>query len=395
LIDSTRLRLPGAAGLFALALLVLALLAVAALPALAIPRYAARYQQDCGLCHVNPTGGGQRTAYAVQYLVPAEMAARSYTPEQLAALEPQISKNVSIGLDLRTIHHYADREEIPFDNFLQMQASMYLTVQLDARLLACINRGMSQTTEAYGIGYMLPFHGYVKVGRFVPAYGWRFADHTMFVRQRPLGQGRGIADLGGAPSPSTDVGMEIGAFPGRFSVTASVINGNLGATFDDNERPGYAAQALYRFTRGSVGFGLGGSVWRNHEELGRRTAAGPMGYAKLGRLTWVGEVDWSRLRLSEPEEAAGLEKTWTVSHEVGWLIRRGLELRATHDFHDPDLDVKNGSRSRYGIGLETMPWPFVVVEGKVDFHDVDAPDSEDGAQPRDYTQAQVQVHLFY
>ena len=35
-----------------------------------IPRYSARYGQDCNLCHVNPTGGGQRTTYATQYIVP-------------------------------------------------------------------------------------------------------------------------------------------------------------------------------------------------------------------------------------------------------------------------------------------------------------------------------------
>ena len=45
----------------------LALVAISALPALeagAVPRYSARYEQNCMLCHVNPTGGGMRSSYA-------------------------------------------------------------------------------------------------------------------------------------------------------------------------------------------------------------------------------------------------------------------------------------------------------------------------------------------
>ena len=77
-------------------------------PAQALPRYSARYEQNCGLCHVNPTGGGQRTLYAAQYIIPSELAMRNATPEQLAAIDPQLSKSISIGVDLRWEDHHAD-----------------------------------------------------------------------------------------------------------------------------------------------------------------------------------------------------------------------------------------------------------------------------------------------
>ena len=56
---------------------VLLVLWTAADDAMALPRYTARYGQDCRLCHVNPTGGGLRNAYATQYLIPAEIASSS------------------------------------------------------------------------------------------------------------------------------------------------------------------------------------------------------------------------------------------------------------------------------------------------------------------------------
>ena len=46
--------------------------ALPALTARAVPRYSARYEQNCMLCHVNPSGGGMRSAYAVQELIPKE-----------------------------------------------------------------------------------------------------------------------------------------------------------------------------------------------------------------------------------------------------------------------------------------------------------------------------------
>src|SRR5437667_11789971 len=50
------------------------LLALGASEAGAVPRYSARYGQKCALCHVNPSGGGLRAAYASQKLVPEEIA---------------------------------------------------------------------------------------------------------------------------------------------------------------------------------------------------------------------------------------------------------------------------------------------------------------------------------
>lgn len=156
---------------------------VACRPALAVPRYSARYEQGCFLCHVNPTGGGLRALYATQFLVPTEMSMRRYTQEQIADIQPQPSKNLTIGMDFRTIHHTADLKAVPYDNFLLMQGSVYLAFQVDPRFLAYVERTVSATGEVFGLGYVLPYKGYVKVGRFVPAYGWRFDDHTLFVRQ--------------------------------------------------------------------------------------------------------------------------------------------------------------------------------------------------------------------
>lgn len=371
------------------------LLSLWASPASAVPRYSARYEQNCVLCHVNPAGGGLRSLYATQFIVPAEMTLRRSAPEQMAAIDPQISKSILLGLDLRTIHHLSDREEIPFDNFLQMQGSVYLGVQLDPKFLAVVDRSMSGSGEVYGMGFILPYSGYVKAGRFVPSYGWRFDDHTQFVRQKPFqssstGVPAPVTDLGGPPLPGHDVGLEFAVYPGRLALVAAAVNGNRGSIQDNNDKPTYALQGLYRSNLAGIGLGLGGSFWHNQEPAGTRQSAGPYGYVKLGELIWLGEFDWSTF---DPEQAANESFTGlTISQELTYRPLRGLELRATYDFHDPDLDRKNGARTRLGAGFELMPYPFVAVLAMVDIHQF-----EEGelAPLDDYTQLQVQAHFFY
>src|SRR6266545_4441850 len=77
--------------------------AMSAMQAGAVPRYSARYEQDCLLCHVNPSGGGMRSAYAVRELVPKEFAMSPATPEALKDIDPRIGKHVSIGTDFRQL----------------------------------------------------------------------------------------------------------------------------------------------------------------------------------------------------------------------------------------------------------------------------------------------------
>ncbi len=53
----------GAAGLAAVLLMAGGAMLVAPRPAVALPAYAAQTGLPCGRCHVNPAGGGERTAF--------------------------------------------------------------------------------------------------------------------------------------------------------------------------------------------------------------------------------------------------------------------------------------------------------------------------------------------
>ena len=369
----------------AIALALALLTAPALLPA--TPRYAARYRQNCNLCHHNPTGGGMRSLYASQYLVPTEMVIRPLPAERLEKIQPQVSESITIGTDIRMIHHYADEKRRPPElDFFQMQGDLYLRFQADERLSAYMDRGTSSTLEIFGLAYVLPWNGFVKFGRFTPAFGWKFDDHRQFTREGRSGDNL-PPDLFFEPPSQTDVGIEVGLYPGRFFLVAALLNGAFGNSFDTDDELGHTVQLGYRFDLGPLGFVAGGSWLRNVESGGLRSAGGPFGALNVGPFTWLGEVDWSNLDGDTSERTALL-----TSHEVTWQLLRGLDLRGVFNYADPDLDRQTGTRVKSGGGVDALVTPFFGIKAMVNVY---ANDAGENVQTPDYVQSELTLHLFY
>jgi hypothetical protein len=346
----------------------------------AIPRYSARYGQKCLLCHQNPTGGGMRSTYASQFIVPVEMTMRDSGDDPGEGFDPYLNESITIGADMRTLAAYtADDQKHLESNLFQMQGDIYVSAQLDERFQVYFDRGISTSYELYGLGFILPAGGYVKMGRFAPDYGWRFADHKAYVRDM----------LGFAPPTHSDVGMEVGFYPGTSSISFAFLNGEGGSTRSANDRPAIAARAELRLKPGPANLAIGGSFYQDRESDGARRIAGPFAYVSWGPLTWLGEVDWEE----DFSAAAGKDLTALAgSQEITWELRTGLALRGTVNFYDPDLDAKSGARSRYGIGFDVMPMPYLDVITMLNFHRFDEGSVIAGD---DYAQMEMMIHFFY
>jgi hypothetical protein len=344
----------------------------------ATPRYAARYEQTCSLCHDDPSGGGKRCAYAAQYIIPAELATLRPGKDAQALIDPQLGRNLSIGLDLRTLHLYSDDDRSP-QNFFEMQGDLYFAFDLAPRLSAYVQSGLSGAYEVYGLARVLPASGYVKVGRFAPPYGWRLADHTAFVRE-----------YGGFRPPAhTDVGIEAGLFPGRFTLQAAVVNGARGSTRDVDRDLAASGLVLGRFHPVGLALAAGASFAYNPREVtGERVlASGPFGSLNWKRFTWVAEVDWQQ-RGRASNRTTGL----LLSHELSCQLARGVDLLLTHDFRDPDLDRRSGAQERFGVGCEWLATPNSQVRLALYRHRF-----EDGPElgGDDHLQTEAQIHFLY
>ena len=67
---------------------------LAAAPGDATPRYSMKVGQQCNLCHHNPSGGGLRSLYASQYLLPTRLAMVVKPESELETMNPRIGENV-------------------------------------------------------------------------------------------------------------------------------------------------------------------------------------------------------------------------------------------------------------------------------------------------------------
>src|SRR5262249_10750471 len=160
---------------------------------------------------------------AAQELVPKEFAIRqSSTP----MIDTHLGKYVSIGTDFREIFIASTPVAggLSPQGFFPMQGDVYLALQLDPKYLLYYSHGLSNTYEAFGVGHVLPWDGYIKAGRFVPPYGWRFDDHTMYVR----------ADEGFTPPVIADGGVEVGLSPKHADLRVAVVNGARGSELDSD-----------------------------------------------------------------------------------------------------------------------------------------------------------------
>lgn len=342
---------------------------LASSPANALPRYSAQYGQSCVLCHNNPTGGGMRSEYATQYLIPEEMAAKGWENGEMENMNPRISPNITLGVDLRSLLY---QQEGGSGSSFAMQGDLYVNLELSSRYSAYVEQGLNGSGEVFGMARADVLDSYLKAGRFVPDYGWRFADHQMFNR-------RYLTDGGGSESPASlySEGFEVGISPGGFSATAALLGGSQ--SNGDN----YSGKVLYQSSLGDVNLGLGGSVLRRQLGAESRRAAGGIWYVAYGPLTWLGEID-------ETKQAGQLGNM--VSQELAFQVSKGYDLRLTYNFQDPDRAHKNGSRQRYGAGIAAMPRPFLGFSVMANYWDV-----EPGAAVNDddRLEGEMMIHFFY
>ncbi|RPI01453.1 MAG: hypothetical protein EHM64_15685 [Ignavibacteriae bacterium] len=318
----------------------------------ALPRFAAATNLKCGSCHIDPNGGGMRNYYGAAMWGRGTLPVRAWSQDStMMDFTPRLNDFVSIGMDMQTLFYHQPQQKRT--SFYQMQGNIYLTARLANKLLLYFNKGL-YGFDVFGIAYVLPANGYIKAGRFTPAYGTMIDDHTTFIRTKtvfPLYR-------------RDDTGIELGISPSFLSWNVGVYNGEEGADPSNGNVRLFTSRAEALFRLADVNVSLGGSTWFNKGLAGSLTMYS--GFVGMGYkdLTVHGEVDLKK-------NIAGLgTKEFITYLEVNYLLFDGLALKLLYDFYDPDMDLVTGSETRYSIGAEFFPLPGVEVRPMVRFHSI-------------------------
>lgn len=203
---------------------------------------------------------------------------------------------------------------------------------------------------------------HLRLGRFMPAFGWRIADHTAYTR-RAFG-------LSQEDPANRVIGAEIGINPNYPYLTASAFKpSSLQARkpFETDDGWGAAVSAGWRDLAWSVG---GSAMIRNSPDLTRggdrldlsvQWALNPWRWWRDVPLTWLGEVvygTWQR-------QGSGNETSQlAVYHQLAWSVAPGLTPRLRYDFWDPDREVIDDEIHRPGVGVDLtfLSWLSLNVD---------------------------------
>jgi hypothetical protein len=320
----------------------------------ALPRFSALTGSKCQSCHVNPSGGSMRQMLGAQYgreELPVPTWSQDFEIEDFTTA---LTNFLGVGADFRTLfftRQSGDSAGSQTQNsFWQMQGDLYLNFRVAKRVSLFLKKGLYSGFEAYGLLNVLPAHGHIKIGKFVPNYGLKIDDHTAFTRVET-----GFSPEAGRPELT---GLETGISPGPVSATIGLYNAT-----DGFGGSGGSEKALLGRLEGLFGvsekvfLGAGANIFRRYIAGGTHsTTFGGFGLFGAGEFSFIGEADWVE-SASQSETVTGI----VLYAEANYVVTPGLDLKVAYDFYDPDKDLKTGSQSRYSFGFEFFPIAGVEV----------------------------------
>jgi hypothetical protein len=253
-----------------------------------------------------------------------------------------------------------DNESRDRSTFFVMEGTFSVAATLSERLTLVYANEQGSSLEAFGLVSGLPWGSYLKVGRFVPAFGLEEEDHTTFTR----------SGLGPSPHPA-DSGIEWILARTSCYINLALTNGTIAAgPFDANPQKAVTARAFWMNDR--IGYGVSGNLDRPARgSFGggaeHHYAYGAFAHFHQGPMVLMGEYGRASTEFDEDERTDGRSSLDAQAFFVEALYRigEGPTLKAKYDRLDPDTDFAEDASDRIGLGIEADVLPLARVLGFV------------------------------
>ncbi len=306
--------------------------------------------------------------------------------------DPRLGESVSLGGDLRT--QYIGESAGGTSTFHMMTASLYGGVRLSRDISAYVRfdlvnpaYGERSGPEVFVLARVLPGRWYLKAGDFLPAFGIRTDDHTGYTRGGDLGSIPGAVALPGLIfTPNyKDIGLEVGGSAGDLEVSAAVMNGTGNAArLDFRDAKAFILRLEYAASVAGAYVVVGSSGY--HYDAYRMGGV----HAGIGTdfLALYGEADFTKHRIAFSGFAIDRSADQMAAFlEADVRIARGIWLTGKVDRFDPARGTPSDEFTRYTVGLELFPWPFIELRPQLRLADEPA-----GV---DNNSALVQLHAWF
>ena len=330
----------------------------AARPASAEPTFLSKQYPRCTACHYSASGGGLLTPYGRSLSreeistfgrqgaggTPAAGATRSEEGFLFGALSSE--SPLQLGLDVRPSHVNVD---LPGRTIADRNFLMNLDLQAAWRRDRWTAYGTVGRGPGRGGGELVSYEHWVsyqatdtvelRAGRFLPAYGVRFADHTSFTRE-----GLELAQ------DDQVYGVEVGVSTDRTLLQASAGPGRAESLVDDDGRQAFTAGGRFQLDVGPRTVIVASALHRGASEARpRSTDTGlSFGYAPAPWLTTWTHAD---VRL---QDLGGSSRSYIFANQTSVEALRGVWLRVSPQLRWTDTDPR-GEVRRMVYGLDVYP----------------------------------------
>jgi hypothetical protein len=311
----------------------------------------------CGQCHVNPTGGGERTAFGEvfsQTALPAE-----HVDTGTDVWTGALNRFIAIGGDLR---YQFQAQQVPqqqtTNQFDLEQARVYLSANvIPDRLLVYVDElvapGGALNREAWGMLWSANHTWYVKGGQMYLPFGLRLQDQSAFVRS-----------VSGINMATPDSGLEVGYEHGHWDAQLAVSNGTAGASPTSN---GKQESLQLQFVENRWRLGVAAN-FNGANADGSRDMYALFGGVRTGPIAWLAEADYIEDH-SRPTGPGGQQKQLAGLLEGNYRLARGHNLKVTYEYFDPDRDVSHDQQTRWSFVYEWTPVQFVQLRAGARLND--------------------------
>jgi hypothetical protein len=301
----------------------------------------------CGQCHVNPTGGGERTVFGeafAQTLMPAQ-----HLDTGTDAWSGQLNRFIALGGDLR---FEGSVQQVPhtasISSFDVEQARIYLSANvIPDRLLVYLDEqvapGGALNREAWGMFWSADHSWYVKGGQLYLPFGLRLQDQSAF-----------ILGASGINMATPDKGVEFGWLKGHWDTQLDVSNGTAGGT---TTSPGKQTSLQLSYVESIWRLGVAANL-NNSSSSGSRTAYALFGGLKTGPIAWLGQAE-----IIDDQSVPGGQKQLAGLIEANYAPARGHNIKVTGEYLDPNRDVAHDQQTRWSLVYEYTPIQFLQLRG--------------------------------
>ena len=388
----------------------------------AIPRFALwKGEANCLSCHTNPTGGGIRSG-----------GGEAFSKNVLAmwkrgdAFSGQISEGLRFGADIRNqFLSFSQEGPIgqPGDTSISNSTSHAMTaaLMLDASLTNALHLyvrydPVAGFNESYGTLHFVDEseeiiaagsvvnNAYLKIGAFLPSFGIRFEDHTLYTR----GGNRGIAGFGPAGSfwveGYRDVGMEAGAtFFDHIGLQVAYLNGNeehpaANVSFGGDAAISARLTASAEVIEDAFSFEVGGSMYA-HTGVASGKDLSLIGVhvgLRGGPVTLLAEYDMGE-NVYQPYVGDFVPKLNAMTAELAVRVTQGLDLIGRFEtYKDMDEADNDGNvvDSRITFGAQWFPIRFIEVRPEIRLAKYTGPGTPDRVEFNQNMYI-LQTHLYF